>query len=461
MSRKFARLNRTIPRALTIAGSDSGGGAGIQADLKTFAALGVHGMTAITSITAQNTTTVTAVHDIPVEIIRAQIETIIDDIGVNATKTGMLHTAAIIRTVAEIIEENRLVTVVDPVMIAKSNAKLLEDAAVATLKRHLLPLATVVTPNVMEAEVLAQMKIRNLSDARKAAKKIANLGPRAVIVKGGHIPINGNVVDMLYYETKFEEFQAAYIKRNTDHGTGCSFSAAVTAELAKEHTVREAVGVARKLISSAILHGVHIGKGHGPVNPLSQLYRKAEKIEVLEELNTAIRLLENSADFPSLIPELQSNLGMSLREPESVLDVAAVPGRIVKMGDRAKASAPPQFGASRHVAQAILTAMQFDPAKRAAINIRYDQRLVKICGKMGLQSSYYDRSKEPKNVKEREGGTIPWGTMQAIMRIQRVPDILYHLGDFGKEPMAVILSNSASQVANLAIKIAKEFNKQK
>jgi len=453
-------FRKTVPRALTIAGSDSGGGAGIQGDLKTFAAMRVHGMTAITSITAQNTTEVTAVLDVPVSIVKAQIKAVIDDFGVNAAKTGMLHTTEIINAVAEEVKRHQFITVVDPVMIAKNGSKLLEDSAIKSLKEHLLPLATVVTPNAMEAEVLAQMEIHNLADAKKAAKKIAELGPRAVIVKGGHIPTSEKVVDTLYYEDKFQEFEAPRVKKQTDHGTGCSFSAAITAELAKENTIPNAVGLARRLISSAILHGVPVVKGHGPVNPLALLYREAERLEVLEDLNQAVHLLEESKTFSRLIPESQTNIGMSLREPESPMDIAAVPGRIVKIGNRAKASAAPQFGASKHVAAAILTAMKYDPANRAAINIRYDQRLLEICEKLNLISSPYDRSSEPEDVKNREGGTIPWGTEQAIKKARRVPDVIYHIGDFGKEPMTVVLGKSACQVVRTALKIAVEFNEE-
>jgi hydroxymethylpyrimidine/phosphomethylpyrimidine kinase len=307
----------------------------------------------------------------------------------------------------------------------------------------------------MEAEALAQMKIRNLDSAKQAAKRISELGPRAVIVKGGHVPTVGRVVDTLYYENEFQEFQAPYVERDTDHGTGCSFSAAITAELAKGSQIPTAVAIARELISSAIRHGISVGKGHGPVNPLSLLYREAEKNEVLNDLNQAILQLEESRTFSRLIPESQSNIGMSLREPESLTDIAAVPGRIVKIGDQAKASASPRFGASKHVASAILTAMQFDPSKRAAINIRYDQKLSEACERLGLTSSSYDRSLEPEDVKGREGGTIPWGTEQAIRNVGKVPDVIYHLGDFGKEPMAVILGKSACQITRTALEIAE------
>ena len=457
-SKKFEKMvppTKPIARALTIAGSDSGGGAGIQADLKTFAALRVHGMSAITAVTAQNTTEVRAVHDIPIDVIKAQVEAVVADVGVDAAKTGMLHTTEIIRTVTEELKRHHFPIVVDPVMIAKSGVKLLQDSAINSLKEYLVPIATVITPNAMEAEALAQMKIRSLDNARQAAKRISELGARAVIVKGGHVPTGGRVVDTLYFENDFQEFQAPYVERDTDHGTGCSFSAAITAEIAKGSSIPDAVAVARQLISSAIRHGIRVGKGHGPLNPLSLLYREAEKNEVLNDLNRAILLLEESRSFPRLIPESQTNIGMSLQDPESLMDIAAVPGRIVKAGEHAKASAPPRFGASKHVASTIFTVMQFDPSKRAAINIRHDPKLAEACERLGLTSSSYDRSLEPEDVKRREGGTIPWGTEQAIRNVGKVPDVIYHLGDFGKEPMAVILSKSAYQVARTALEIAE------
>ena len=453
-----ASPSRRYPVALTIAGSDSCGGAGIQADLKTFAALGVHGMSAITAITAQNTVEVRAVHDVPVEIIKAQIETVLDDIGVDAAKTGMLHTSEIIKAVAEQLHGHRVPSVVDPVMVAKSGAKLLQDSALAALREHLLPIATVVTPNAREAEVLAQIEVHSLDDAKSAAKRIADFGPRAVVVKGGHTPHKNGVTDVLYFEETFREFTAPFLDSTTDHGTGCSFSAAIAAELAKRRTIPEAVDSARNLITTAIRHGIRVGKGHGPVNPLSALYRDAEKFKVLEELRESLRTLEENESISRLIPESQSNLAMSLSEPESPLDVAAVPGRIVKIGKGVKSSAPPQFGASRHVAAAIMTALRFDSSIRAGMNIAYSSHLIETCERLGLTVSYYDRAEEPPDIKTTEGGSIPWGTEQAIKRIQRVPEIIYHKGDYGKEPMGLILGKSASEVAKTALRIAKALD---
>lgn len=452
-------LKGIVPRALTVAGSDSGGGAGIQADLKTFAALRVYGMSAITAITAQNTVNVIAVHDVPTDVIRAQIEAVFSDIGVDAAKTGMLHTSEIIRVVADKIEEYKIPTVVDPVMISKSGAELLQESAIDALRKTLLPVATVVTPNAKEAEALAQIKIRTLKDAKEAAKSISGLGPRAVVVKGGHIPFEKQAVDTLYFEGDFKEFSAPFVESVTDHGTGCSFSAAITAELAKANTIPKAVEVAKGLITTAIRHGILVGKGHGPVNPISIIYRDAERWEVLEDMKQAIQKLEESELFFRLIPESQCNIAMSLRDPESLLDVAAVPGRIVKVGHRAKASNAPWFGASKHVASAILTATRFDPSIRAALNILYLPSLISISEKLGLKVSYYDRTQEPEDIRNKEGASVPWGTEQAILRIQKVPDMLYHKGGYGKEPMAVIFGTSAQTVAERALRIADQLDR--
>ncbi|MEM1711432.1 MAG: bifunctional hydroxymethylpyrimidine kinase/phosphomethylpyrimidine kinase, partial [Nitrososphaerota archaeon] len=229
-----------IPRALTIAGSDSGGGAGIQADLKTFAALGVHGMSAITSITAQNTMEVTMIYDLPVELIREQIRVVVRDIGVDAVKTGMLHTSEIIEAVASELRRISAPIVVDPVMIAKSGARLLEESAVKALIEELLPRAYVVTPNALEAEALSGIRIRDLESQKRAAKMISELGARGVVVKGGHVE-DPRAVDILYFDGEFRVYEAERIETRTTHGTGCTFASAIAAELAKKKSIFEAV----------------------------------------------------------------------------------------------------------------------------------------------------------------------------------------------------------------------------
>ncbi|MDH5783856.1 MAG: bifunctional hydroxymethylpyrimidine kinase/phosphomethylpyrimidine kinase, partial [Candidatus Bathyarchaeota archaeon] len=280
------RVKGKIPVAITIAGSDSGGGAGIQADLKTFAAIGVHGTTAITSITAQNTQAVKAVVDLDAEIIKKQIQAVAEDIGIDAGKTGMLHTERIIKAVASEVSKHQFPLVVDPVMVAKSGAPLLKSEAMDSLKKHLLPRATVVTPNKFEAEKLANRTIENLEDAKTAAEEISEMGPKAVVVKGGHLNLQ-YATDVLYYKGRYKIFETPWLDVKTTHGTGCSFSAAIAAELAKGKDVPLAVKNAKKFITLAIRFGLNVGKGHGPVNPLASLYQEASRYHVLKNVKEA------------------------------------------------------------------------------------------------------------------------------------------------------------------------------
>lgn len=252
-----------VPRTLTIAGSDSGGGAGIQADLKTFSALGVYGMSAITAITAQNTEGVRSAVEIPVRMIEEQIDAIMEDIGVDAAKTGMLSSAAIISTVARCIRKWRLRVVVDPVMRSKGGSPLLQPDAVTTLCSDLLPLAEVVTPNLPEAEVLVGQQLESRAAVRDAARAIYAMGPRHVIIKGGHL--EGEPIDVYFDGDQFVELHGERIQTKHTHGTGCTFSAAITAYLAKGLTVREAVAEAKQYVTQAIRCAPGLGHGHGPV----------------------------------------------------------------------------------------------------------------------------------------------------------------------------------------------------
>ncbi|MDA0733377.1 MAG: bifunctional hydroxymethylpyrimidine kinase/phosphomethylpyrimidine kinase [Chloroflexi bacterium] len=262
---------RKVPSALTIAGSDSGGGAGIQADLKTFAALGVYGTSALTAITAQNTVAVTAVHEIPADIIAAQIQAVISDIGADAVKTGMLSSIAIVEVVAQELRRHRVERlVVDPVMVAKSGDSLLREEAVEALRTQLLPLALVVTPNIPEAEVLTGMTIASHQDMRRAAEQIVGMGARGVVVKGGHL--DGPATDLFYDGSRFQEFTAPRIDTVNTHGTGCTFASAVAAGLAQNMSVIDAVAQAKEYVTEAIRCSFPIGQGHGPLNHFYKLW---------------------------------------------------------------------------------------------------------------------------------------------------------------------------------------------
>ena len=262
-----------LPRVLIIAGSDCGGGAGIQADLKTVSALGAFGMTAVTALTAQNTTGVYGVVEVPPEFVARQIEVCVRDLGCDAVKTGMLSSAALIEAVAAKVEEQRLrPLVVDPVMVAKSGAPLLRPEAVAALAARLLPLATVVTPNLHEAQALTGRAVETLQHMKEAARMIHGLGPRNVVVKGGHLA--GVAADLLFDGRDFTEYRTGRIETKHTHGTGCIFASALAAHLAAGQGVPEGVAAAKRFVTAAIRGGLALGQGCGPANPLAWLHHR-------------------------------------------------------------------------------------------------------------------------------------------------------------------------------------------
>ncbi len=256
-----------IKQVLTIAGSDSGGGAGIQADIKAMSANGVFALSVITAITAQNTEEVTDVFELPTSIIAAQLDAVFDDFDIAAVKTGMLSSAEIIKVVANMLRPQNVTNlVVDPVMVSKTGHPLLKPDAIEALKGELIPLALVVTPNIHEAQQLSGIEITSLADARRAAKVIHQLGCRHVLIKGGHL-IKERATDLLYDGRFFNVFKGEYIDTPHTHGTGCTFASAIAAQLARGKTLPDAVQTAKAFLTEAIRHGLAIGHGRGPTNP--------------------------------------------------------------------------------------------------------------------------------------------------------------------------------------------------
>jgi hydroxymethylpyrimidine/phosphomethylpyrimidine kinase len=262
-------------RILTIAGSDSGGGAGIQADLKTITVLGGFGMSVITALTAQNTLGVHSIHDVPPPFVAAQFDAVATDIGIDAAKTGMLATSEVLRVVAGKIRQYGIEKlVVDPVMVAKGGMSLIREEAKKTLIMELVPLAYVLTPNIPEAEVLSGLRILTLSDMKEAARIIRNLGARHVVVKGGHL--SGDATDLLYDGREFTTFNAPRIATEDTHGTGCTYSAAIATYLGFGMDVPGAVAEAKRYITEAIRRAWRVGGGHGPTNHLAPRFASAD-----------------------------------------------------------------------------------------------------------------------------------------------------------------------------------------
>ncbi|MHA2400032.1 MAG: bifunctional hydroxymethylpyrimidine kinase/phosphomethylpyrimidine kinase [Promethearchaeota archaeon] len=258
-----------MKKVLTIAGSDSGGGAGIQADLKTFSARGVFGMSAITALTAQNTLGVQDIFEIDPQFVGVQIDSVMSDIGTDAWKTGMLANAEIIEVVADRARKYRVERLVlDPVMVAKGGDTLLKTEANDALISELVPLAHIITPNHHEAQVISGISIKSVADVRKASELIYNMGVKNVVIKGGHLPDKNKAIDTLYDGKRFVEFHAPRIDTRNTHGTGCTFASAIAAELAKGTNIKKAVHIAKAYLTAAIqkADNLHVGNGHGPTN---------------------------------------------------------------------------------------------------------------------------------------------------------------------------------------------------
>lgn len=433
-----------MKRILTIAGSDSGGGAGIQADIKTITVLGGYGMSVITALTAQNTIGVQGIYPVTPEFIAQQIDSVLSDIGADAVKTGMLFDRTTIKVVAEKLKTHKIEkVVVDPVMAAKSGDHLLVSQAGDDVAQYMVPLSYLITPNIPEAEFLCGRSIETEKDIGDAARIIHGMGAENVLIKGGHR--KGPPVDILFDGETFFEFQKERIETPHTHGTGCTYSAAIATFLGQGYPLKDAVGTARDFIQAAIRFALPLGKGHGPTNHYALFAREHDRYDILESLKKGLERLQ-VLPVGALIPEVQTNFGYALPYAETAGDVAAFPGRIVRLYDKITAVAGPAFGASRHIAAIILTVMRYHPEYRAAINIRFSEELVARCKKLGWTVYSFDRSKEPREVKEQEGSTLEWGTDSIVSRQENVPDIIFDRGDMGKEPMIRILGKDPEDV---------------
>ena len=448
-----------IPRVLTIAGSDSGGGAGIQADLKTITVLGGFGMSVITVLTAQNTLGVHGIHEVPADFIEAQFDAVAGDIGIDAAKIGMLSSTQIMKIVAHKVKEYAInALVLDPVMVAKGGASLIREDAVKTLVEEFVPRALIITPNIPEAEVLAGMTIRTADDVRKAAAKIHKLGAKNVLIKGGHS--TGDAVDILFDGKAFHEYASQRFDTSDTHGTGCTFSAAIATGLAKGLSVPEAVGTAKEYITTAIRFALKLGSGHGPTNHAAALLNESERYACTQVLKRSVARLKD-ARCGNIIPEIQSNLGYALPYAAAPREVAAIPGRIIRVGDNAETLHDPALGASSHVARIILTAMRYDRTSRCAMALLFSEEIVQICKQEGFTVSSFSRDDEPEDVKAKEGSSLEWGTNDAISRMGSIPDIIFDRGGIGKEPIVRVLGTSPDEVVNKALRISAALKKRR
>ena len=428
---------------LSIAGSDPSAGAGIQADLKTFATLGIYGLTVISAITSQNTSKFSKVKEISPGMIQSQLESVLSDFNIDVIKIGMVYSPSTIKIIHSKLKETKIPIVLDPVFESTTGGILLENKAFPLFKKLLVPLSFVITPNVPEAERLVGMKIRTSRDIKKAAAKIQHMGAENIVIKGGHLD-GKNVTDYVLEKTKFYSFSSKRINRTT-HGSGCNFSASLAASLAKGNNLKDAVKFAKEFSFKSIANSQEIGKGI--------FVTKTKSDETEKELSRAISKFINLKNTYKYIPEVQTNFVFSRKNPKSLNDILGVSGRIVKVGNSAIVTGSLKYGGSKHVGSAVLEMAKKFPAIRSAINIKYDKEFIKKAISKKFSVSHYERSSESSKTRAKEGNSISWGIKNAIKNSSKPADLIFHKGDLGKEPMILIFGTSPNQVLGKLAKI--------
>ncbi|MHA1380012.1 MAG: bifunctional hydroxymethylpyrimidine kinase/phosphomethylpyrimidine kinase [Candidatus Helarchaeota archaeon] len=447
------KLTQTV---LTIAGSDSGGGAGIQADLKTFSAIGVHGTSVITAVTAQNTKNVYEILEMPINIIEQQFKAVFADFKINFAKSGMLYGKNVIDLLSEQVNENDFKLILDPIIFASSGTRLLKEDAEKALIENLFPKTYLITPNIIEAGKIIGKTIKTVDDMKVAAKKIEKLGPKVVLLKGGHLK-NKKITDVLYNQGKFNIFTKEKIDQKM-HGTGCVLSAAITAYLSLNNSVLESVTKAEKFIDLAIKYPIITDSGIYPVNPFAMLELDANRYKIIENLKLALKRLENEKKFSQLIPEVRSNIALTIPNVKSTEYIGTTEGRIMVINGFPKKIGCIHFGGKHHVPRLILSAQKYDPSIVAAMNIKYTPEIFQACEKTNLTKIKIDRNKEPKEKVEVEGQSMNWVVDEAArLNNGKIPDLICDEGSVGKEAMIRIFGNSANAVVNKAFQILKKL----
>jgi hydroxymethylpyrimidine kinase/phosphomethylpyrimidine kinase len=438
-------------KVLTIAGSDSGGGSGIQADLKTILSLGGYGMSVVTAVTAQNTLGIQGMVPIAPEFVGLQLESTLGDIGADCVKTGMLVNAEIVRVVAEKIAKYQIEkVVVDPVLASEWGSVLLDEEGRKAVVKELFPVAYLLTPNIPEAEILTGKTITNVSDMKKAAKRLQKMGPKYVLVKGGHL--KEMAVDVLHDGSQHYEFSTERVRTRHTHGTGCTLASAIATRLAQGISLMECIDQGKRYLYRALRFSLSLGSGIGPTNHFASITREIARTHAIEELDKALERLKR-LNIGHLIPEVQSNLAYAIPFAESVDDVASFPGRIVRLVNTVATLSSARFGASRQIHHLVLAAMEYDPERRSAMSIAYSDTLVRRIRSLGYTVAEFDRSRTPPDLQQEEGSTLAWGVQDVMEELGKVPDAIFDRGAVGKVPMIRIFGKDPGSIVNLIARL--------
>lgn len=414
---------------LSIGGSDPSSGAGIQSDVKTFENHDVYGFTVITAITSQNTKKISKIAPISAKDIRTQLESVLSDFQIDAIKIGMVYDSSIIKIVNTMIKNQKCPIVVDPIIESTTKKILLKKSAIDSYKRYIIPLATIITPNKKEAKILS-----GSSKVEDAAKELQKLGAKNVIITG-----------FRESEKEIEDFVMEvdnnYILKGKkikiiNHGSGCNYSASITASLARKKSIYEATVTAKEYVYQSIKKSKNLGKG------IKITHKEISKIQ--KELSHSILDFQNIKNVSKLIPECQTNFVFSKNKPKTIKNVLGISGRLVKSGNNVIQAGELVFGGSQHVATAVIQVSKKFSKIRSAINIKYEPKIITNAKKHRMSVLSYDRKNESKKSKSKENSSISWGISSCLK--SNIPDIIYHKGDFGKEPMIIVFGETPAEV---------------
>ncbi len=422
---------------LSIGGSDPSGGAGIQGDIKTFEDLNCYGLTVVTAVTSQNTSTFSGAYSVPSSSIKNQVRSVFSDFDVSAVKVGMVLTKETAVTLGTELKRLKIPIIVDPVIKSTTAGTLLRRTALKDYKRMLLPLSYAITPNVYEASVLSGVKINNEKDLEEASHKLRKLGVKNVVITGYQIS-KTKIADYILDDKDAQQFlYSKKIKGLTNHGSGCIYSAALAVRFAKGDSFENAVKFAKEYTSQLMQGAKKVGRGIAIVKPKNDLMKL--------ELKHGIDKFQRLKNISTQIPQCQTNFVYTKSNPKDLNDCLGVEGRIVRTGDSVTMAGRLAYGASKHVATALLVMNAKFPEIRSALNVKFDKKMIKKFQDQGYFVAGYDRKKEPVKVK-KSSSSIEWGIKNSLKNAGETPDVIYHKGDYGKEPMILVFGETPNSI---------------
>jgi len=421
---------------LSIGGSDTSSGAGIQSDIKRFSNNGFYPFTVITAITSQNTKKITSIEPVSKRSLELQMESVLSDFHIDAVKIGMVFNTQIIKAIHSKLKNSKFPIVVDPIIKSTTGRLLLKKNALPDYRKMIIPLADVITPNRYESKILT-----GITDARKAAKKIQSMGAKNVIITG-FTESNNKIYDFILEPNKQYKISGKKLPI-VNHGSGCDYSASMTESLAKGLPISKAVKIAKKFVYQSIKNSINIGKG---INITHQEIPK----DALS-LHNSIDEFRQIKNIHRVIPECQTNFVFAKTNPKTINDVLGISGRLVKTGKEIEIAGQIVYGGSQHVASAVIEVNKKFPEILSCINIKYDKKIILKAKKLGLTVLSYDRTKEPKKIKSKENSSIIWGVANSLKN--KCPDLIYHKGDIGKEAMILIFGINPNNVIKKVSKL--------